>query len=108
MLEQLLLQIAQYPQHVPAQPLEDNEAEWYTFTHHKRDGMFEFFHIGLELKLFWLNGEFNALHYSISYLWSLEEESVPDVQVGVDRQAVHEQAEEPVDREQGRVHAVVF
>ena len=53
-------------------------------------------------------GEFNALHYFISYLWSLEEESVPDVQVGVDRQAVHEQAEEPVDREQGRVHAVVF
>ena len=67
MLEQLLLQIAQYPQHVPAQPLEDKEAEWYTFTHHKRDGMFEFFHIGLELKLFWLNGwvQRSALLYQL-------------------------------------------
>ena len=60
-----------------------------------------------ELKLFCLIGwvQITALIY---YLGSLEEESVPDVQVGVNRQAVHEQAEEPVDREQGRVHAVVF
>ena len=63
--------------------------------------------LGEELKLFCLIGwvQITALIY---YLGSLEEESVPDVQVGVNRQAVHEQAEEPVDREQGRVHAVVF
>ena len=39
-------------------------------------------------------------------LGSLEEEGVPDVEVGADREGVHEEAEEPVEGEQGGVHAV--
>ena len=39
-------------------------------------------------------------------LGSLEEEGVPDVEVGADGEGVHEEAEEPVEGEQGGVHAV--
>ena len=40
------------------------------------------------------------------YLGALEEECVPDVEVGVDGERVHEQAEEPVEGEEGGVHPV--
>ena len=43
-----------------------------------------------------------------SYLRSLEQERIPNVEVGVDWQAVHEETEEPVDGEEGRVHAVTL
>ena len=39
-------------------------------------------------------------------LGTLEEEGVPDVEVGADREGVHEEAEEPVEGEEGGVHAV--
>ena len=41
-----------------------------------------------------------------TYLGSLEEECVPDVEVGVDGEGVHEHAEKPVQREHGGVHPV--
>jgi hypothetical protein len=40
------------------------------------------------------------------YLVSFEEERVPDVEVGLDGQRVDEDAEEPVEGEQQRVHPV--
>ena len=44
----------------------------------------------------------------VFYLRALEEEGIPDVQVGVDGETVDEEAEEPVDGEQGRVHTVAL
>ena len=43
---------------------------------------------------------------SVYYLGAFEEECVPDVEVGVDGERVHEEAEEPVEGEEGGVHPV--
>ena len=44
----------------------------------------------------------------LAHLVALEQERVPDVKVRFDRQRVDEDAEEPVQREEGRVDAVLL